>query len=1041
MAFHLVGGEIIYKCLGNNEYEITLTVYRDCNCTGCAELDNPAFITIFDANNDVVNNLSVNLGEDTQLPTNIDGLCLSNLPDVCLQRGTYITTVELPDQPGGYQIVYQRCCRNSQIINLFDPSTQGSTYVATIPDPNDAECNSSPIFSNYPPVVLCAGSPLIFDHSAYDLDGDSLVYSICEPYLGADNVNPQPNIASPPPYDFVNWQAPYNGADQLGGTPPLSISANGTLTGFPETLGRFVVGVCVSEYRNGVLLSTNKRDFQFQVEECVIVLSQAEVTNEDTIYACKGDDVQLHGAVYNADSFNWIPTNGLSNPDILNPIIFNIQQSTSYELSAINSLTECENIDKITIIVTPGLTANAGDDESICLGDNIQLNGSGGDSYSWTPTDGLNDPNIPNPIASPTQTTAYTLTVISSDGLCSATDQVIITVLPKATANAGSNTDICQGGSTQIGSFPTLELEYAWSPTTGLDDSNAANPIASPTQTTLYTLTVTAEGGCTATSNVTVTVLPFDGITVSNDVDICIGENTQLIATGGQTYNWLPISGLDAPDTANPTASPTQTTTYTVTVTNSEGCSGTAAIKVTVNPLPNANAGNDATICEGEATSLHASGGISYSWSPNNNLSNQLIDNPSASPSSTQTYTVEVTNDKGCKNTDEVTVNVIPVANAGLMTTEDQILCSGISTNVQAQGYELDAENNEVLAYLLHTQPSNTFGNILATNTTGIFSISDNPNIKYNTAYYISAVAGIEGNISGIPDLNNACLDITLGPKVIFLAPLKLLVNEDCDWEFTGDFTITVGVKGGYPQFNHDATYTLLGDINDVTLKYGETASTVFPEDGTNMYEVTASDNFGCPSVTVTDSFTCLKTPIVLLQYNGSVLETGNKLFWVSASEVNNDYYTLLRSSNGIDFDQIATIKGVGNSTTANSYQYLDTKAPNALSYYKLTQTDINGKTSSLGTISLQRGNIIFDVVSVTPIIATNYVALNFINNSPNEAQIKIYNTLGETIYLQNNNNKGTITQQIDVASWANGVYIVAISNQLQTYFVKIIKQ
>lgn len=90
-----------------------------------------------------------------------------------------------------------------------------------------------------------------------DPDGDELVYEICEPSLGASSFSPLPLIASHPPYEPVTWLAPYTADDPLGSSPAIAIDPEtGELTAFPSMAGQFVVGVCVSEYRDGVLLSS-----------------------------------------------------------------------------------------------------------------------------------------------------------------------------------------------------------------------------------------------------------------------------------------------------------------------------------------------------------------------------------------------------------------------------------------------------------------------------------------------------------------------------------------------------------------------------------------------------------------------------------------------------------------------------------------------------------------------------------------------------------------------------------------------------------------
>ena len=181
-AAHLVGGEMSYECLGGNSYRINLYVYRDCNCFFCADLDDPAEIFIYNSAGNVIQSPSVDLNTVINVPIVTDGLCIEDAPDGCVERGYYTRVVNLPPSTGGYQVIYQRCCRNNTIVNINDPGDTGSTYVLDIPPVTGGCNNSSPVFTNYPPIVICVNSPLVFDNSATDVDGDSLVYSICEPF-------------------------------------------------------------------------------------------------------------------------------------------------------------------------------------------------------------------------------------------------------------------------------------------------------------------------------------------------------------------------------------------------------------------------------------------------------------------------------------------------------------------------------------------------------------------------------------------------------------------------------------------------------------------------------------------------------------------------------------------------------------------------------------------------------------------------------------------------------------------------------------------
>ncbi len=274
-ATHIIGGEINYRCLGDSTYEISLVVYRDC-FYGVPYFDNPASIGFFDSDNELIREVGNNgqllmfVRNDDTLSPILDDRCFVIPPDVCVHTTTYRDTITLPFREGGYFLSYQRCCRNETIVNIVDPDDAGASFTARISEEALRECNNSAVFNEWPPIYICANSPINFDHSATDIDGDSLVYKLCEPLAGVFPGNPRPQPPNNPPYDPVVWNEPlFTFDNKLGGTDPLTIDPNtGLITGTPTIIGQFVVGVCVEEYRDGVLISTTNRDFQYNVGLC-----------------------------------------------------------------------------------------------------------------------------------------------------------------------------------------------------------------------------------------------------------------------------------------------------------------------------------------------------------------------------------------------------------------------------------------------------------------------------------------------------------------------------------------------------------------------------------------------------------------------------------------------------------------------------------------------------------------------------------------------------------------------------------------------------
>lgn len=306
-ASHIVGGDMYYECLGGNEYKITVRIYRDCLSDG-ADFDPVLPITVFNGLNAQIDHFTINVPPSTLLDVVADNPCITLPGDVCIEEAIYEKTVTLPASPTGYILAYQRCCRGPEVLNLFDPGEQGLTLQAIIPPPSDAVCNSSARFTNYPPMILCAGQDLIFDHSATDPDGDELVYELCTPFHGGTSFFPAPDPATAPPYDPIVWAAGYFADDPFGDGELTIDPVTGSLEGVPNVPGLYVVGVCVNEFRDGVLISTTRRDFLFTVLDCEIEL-EADITPQIDLSTfesyCQGLEVHFENDSYGGDSYKW----------------------------------------------------------------------------------------------------------------------------------------------------------------------------------------------------------------------------------------------------------------------------------------------------------------------------------------------------------------------------------------------------------------------------------------------------------------------------------------------------------------------------------------------------------------------------------------------------------------------------------------------------------------------------------------------------------------------------------------------------------------
>jgi hypothetical protein len=325
-------------------------------------------------------------------------------------------------------------------------------------------------------------------------------------------------------------------------------------------------------------------------------------------------------------------------------------------------------------------TANAGNDVSICPGasTNLSASGTGAVSYAWTPTTGLSNPSIANPVATPATTTTYVVAVTNGNG-CTDTDTVIVTVVPLPTPSITPDgpTTFCTGNSVKLTSV-TAPF-YKWS-------TSAADTLQSITVSTsgTYSVTIRNSLGCTASTSIAVTVNPLPMVDAGPNASVCINKKIQLTATGALTYSWKPGKTLSDSTISNPFVTPTVTTTYTVTGTDSKGCKASDSVVITALALPLADAGKDTSICEKSVVMLKGTISNTCVWRPGTTLSDSTIATPLATPLQTTTYTLTATALNGCSNTDSVKITMLPLPliNAGL----DRSVCKNTNVGLQASG-------------------------------------------------------------------------------------------------------------------------------------------------------------------------------------------------------------------------------------------------------------------------------------------------------------------------------------------------------------------
>jgi len=339
---HIIGSDFYYKCNGtgrisnSKSYSFNLAIYRDCSNPSGSPYDTDASFGIYRFNGSrytYVQQLTVNHGPVGRIrPEN--NPCLIIPPNVCVEESSYNFTVDLPVVNETYVIYYMRCCRNNTILNIIAPNNTGATFFIEITPQSQQNCNNCPTFKSFPPIVVCADFPFEFDHGATDVEGDSLVYEFCTPLAGGGSgagdpfgggqgctaVRPNPAVCAPP-FQFVSFVSPLYSTTEPMGPGILKLDpVTGKLEGLPRDLGQYVVGICVKEYRQGVLIGTIHRDFQFNVGTCeqavhAKIQADTSIGKKFTINFCGDNTVKFTNSSFREEyikTYHWEfkPKNG-----------------------------------------------------------------------------------------------------------------------------------------------------------------------------------------------------------------------------------------------------------------------------------------------------------------------------------------------------------------------------------------------------------------------------------------------------------------------------------------------------------------------------------------------------------------------------------------------------------------------------------------------------------------------------------------------------------------------------------------------------------
>ncbi|MBU1717529.1 MAG: gliding motility-associated C-terminal domain-containing protein [Bacteroidetes bacterium] len=520
---------------------------------------------------------------------------------------------------------------------------------------------------------------------------NSLVYTVTgtntlgcsDTAMGTVTIFPLPNVAV---------------SSSTGGSvctaQPTTLTANGAATytwapsgSLSATSGNPVTATPTSS----ITVTVNGTDANGCVNSATIAVAVLPpptiVMTPHAVTFCQGTAAQISASGGGGASYSWSPTTGItaSTPDS-SMVTVQPNVTTTYTIIGTNAQ-GCTNDTTVTVTVNPLPTVTVNPASvSICIGTSANLTAGGAVTYIWSPNLGLSASTGVTVTASPTTTTTYTVQGEDANG-CKNTVQSIVTVNANPNITVATVPTICTGDCAQLDLSGAVT--YIWAPTTGLTPTSGASVNACPTVTTTYTIIGQDGNLCPDTLEIILTVNQPPAVYAEAIPDeVCLGQSTMLKAYNASTYEWAPTATVN-PTTGNIVyATPTVNTTYTVTAYDNIGCTNSATVSVSVNPLPNVSAviyTND-SICLGQNVTFKGFGAESYTWAPNLSLSVTAgLEIPVLGPSISAIYTVTGTDTNGCTNTFSFPLTVLPLPSVSA-TASPSIICPGDSSLLSAAG-------------------------------------------------------------------------------------------------------------------------------------------------------------------------------------------------------------------------------------------------------------------------------------------------------------------------------------------------------------------
>ncbi len=775
-ASHIAGGQITYKCLGNNQYEVKLTYFWDCaggfnpgtqqtiNVNGCSQA------------------LTMTVLQSTLTPGDgvmAGGLCpTASTLTTCKKRIDYIGIITLPSACNSWTFSIGSCCRGGNITNITGGTGASYYHFATLNN-TSVTCNNSPDIAIEQLPNFCLGQPACFNLGATELDGHTLSYAFIDAYQTATT--------------FVTYSGTYTGTQPMTG---ITIDPNtGQVNFTPNAIGDFVITVQITEKDAlGNIIGTIMRDFQVIVSNCTnqtVPCGQGAITNvtsgtvpggnQNSLQICENipfcfdvnfSDPDVNDSIKISSPNIAITLPGSTmvmtyTPGIKNQVKATIcwtppqgssGLNTSFVLIVKDNACPVPGTQVINYFIDVLPATSAGPDQIICGPQAASVTATGSSTvFAWTDLAGTPIPVGPafscnpcsNPVIKPAITSTYVVTNVGGGANCKNKDTLVINVVPDFTLTAGASvSSSCMNSAVQFTSSINPAgpgYTYTWSPSSPLTSTNTANTSAtySVPGTYNYTLTAVSPDGCTKQSN----SVPFTAAPVTMPIFTVTPTNTTVCGNSSFT---LDVNFNSAPPTTCGLATTGCLAPSVVSVGNGALTNGT-----TTYPAPYGNFYDSQRFqMLFTAAELSASGvvagkisSLAFNVAAINSLSNGLKD-----------YTIKLK----CTSA----TNATTIDNTGLTqvyTSPSYVVVSGWNTHNFTSAYEWDGvsnllvdvcNNDNSLGYTQNaSSPYTTTGftsvvyyRMDGVNACGLTTVtgtsSNRPNVRF-------------GNCSSVPDPNS----------------------------------------------------------------------------------------------------------------------------------------------------------------------------------------------------------------------------------------------------------------------------------------------